>query len=1419
MHQIRIHWIVLLLLLGCILGGCDTQAKITDEKGISLAGTWRFGLDPEDKGIQEHWYGRTPAERIMLPGTLQGQDYGNLISTETPWVLSLYDRNWYLRKEFKAFTEPGNVKVPFVCQPPRHYLGPAWYQRTIEIPAGWQGRRIGLFLERAHWKTTVWVDENEIGSRDSLVAPHVYELGMLPAGTYTLTVRIDNRMQMDYRPDGHSVSDSLGNTWNGIAGRIELFSTTPVWLDQVRAFPNILKKSVCLKVDIGNSTQQPGKGIIQVGRKQTAVSWTAEGGQAEIEVELGEDAELWSEFNPALHHLTVHLEGEQADDSRTITFGLRQISTDGYHLLVNGRRSHFRGTHSGGDFPLTGYPATDVDYWRKLFKICREWGLNHVRFHSYCPPEAAFETADELGMYLQPEAGMWNAISPGTDMEKRLYEETDRMLRVYGNHPSFVLFSPSNEPAGRWKEALTQWVEHYREKDPRRLYTPQTGWPLIDRPGPVEGADFLAAMRIGRRRVRGNSAWFGRNFSRSVRGVDVPVISHELGQWCAFPDFDVIEKFTGYMRPGNYQIFQALMDKAGLLDKDKALAQASGHFQAACYKEEIEANLRTPGLAGFQLLDLHDYVGQGTALVGVLDPFWEPKGYITAQQWRRFCNKTVPLALLRKRVFTTDDSFDVEIQIAHYGQAPIENAALVWQIRDAQDHVAREGKWNVEKIDLGSAISLGQVEVDLSTLKAPGMYRLVVGLYQTNIENDWDFWLYPEDIPQEVPSDTLMTRSFEEAAEALKKGQKVFFMPRYNELQWSSPPIGQLPIFWNRLMGPKWERFLGLLCDTAHPSLSRFPTDSWYDWQWEGVFGRYCRAINMDSLPKNLEPVVQVIDDWNRNYKLGALFECRVGQGKLLVCAADLESRLENRPAAAQLRRSLLDYMSTDALFDPPVECTPDQFMSLRFDNRLMDKLAATATAAAEHGADSADNAIDGNPNTYWSTVGRGGSSGYPHELIIHFPQPVRMSGLVLMNRQDHRQRQGDIQDISVEMSADGQLWQPVYTGQLESTFDPQQVDFGKEITIAYLKLRALSGFGEDRSAALAEIAVVYTGPSLTGDTKDESTGYGDAATATEEMVEAVEDSPSGNVADKPLYRDPVYDGATDPVLVWNKQEQKWFMFYTSRRANVAGLSGVSWVHGSPIGIAESAAGGATWTYRQNAAIDYKKGNDTYWAPEVIEHDGTYHMYLTYVPGIFDNWLHPRHILHLTSKNLLDWEYQSTLKLANDKVIDACVFRLSDGTWRMWYNNEMDNKSIYYADSSDLYTWQDKGKAIGDRRGEGPKVFRWKDHLWMVVDNWDGLGVYRSEDGQNWAPQAGNLLRTPGTGADDGAQGHHADVVVSDDRAYLFYFTHPGRQPGAERSPTDQRHSSIQVVELAYKDGRLTCDRNEPTLIDLKPEQ
>ena len=1087
---------LLLLLAAAFVWPAGARARAGEP--LPLAGVWRFALDRSDTGVRERWFERELSERINLPGVLQSQGFGEEISTRTPWVLSLYDRFWYLREEFKPYTRPGAVKVPFLSQPPRHYVGVAWYQRDLDIPESWRGRRVVLFMERPRWESTVWVDSARVGSNNSLVAPHEFDLGALTPGRHRLTVRVDSSMLLPYRPDAHSVSDSLAGSWNGVVGRVELNSTGAVWIEDARVFPNVRMKSALLKVRVGNATGRAGRGTLSANGVSVPVEWDEKGGSAQLEVPLGRDAKTWGEFSPALQRLTLRLTGESVDESKELTFGLVEFKTEGSDFVVNGRRTYLRGNHHGGDFPLTGHPPTDVEYWRRILRVNKEWGINHVRFHSFCPPEAAFTAADELGVYLQPEPGMWNEISPGTPMERMLYEETERMIKAYGNHPSFVMLSASNEPKGRWKQSLPRWAEHFRREDPRILYTTGTGHTDREIPDPEEGADFLVVQRLGEKMLRGQSAWFGRDYRASLEGIRIPVLSHELGQWVAYPDYEVIKKFTGYMRPGNYEIFRDSMRAHGLLGKNKQFAWASGRYQLACYKEEIEANLRTPGMAGFQLLDLHDYVGQGTALVGLLDPFWETKGYVEAAEFRRFNSETVPLARLTRRVFTTDETLEAEVELAHYGAAPLNNAAPVWKVTDARGRVVASGRWPARTIPVGKNASLGRVAVDLSKLAAPRQYKLLVGLRGTAVENDWNFWLYPSDAATNAARDVLMTRSWDEAEARLREGGRVLYVPRRADLGWTSPPLDEVPVFWNRLMGPAWGRMLGLLNNVRHPALELFPTEANFDWQWSEIV-RGARAVNLDRLPRELEPIVWAIDDWNRNYKLGLLFECRVGRGRLLVSGADLETGLDARPAARQLRRSLLAYMASPR-FRPTVSVRPEELRGLLFDTRVMKRLGAEAKGESLP-ANPASNAIDGDPNTFWLAGDARKNVKHPHQLSVSFARAVPVSGLVLMPRQNHREHEGDIRGYVVEASEDGNGWREVARGELVSTFEPQRLTFPQTVNLRHLRLTALDGFGTDVTAALAELAVLYAGPRLPEEA-DDAPEYERTRTATPDIDE-----------------------------------------------------------------------------------------------------------------------------------------------------------------------------------------------------------------------------------------------------------------------------------------------------------------------------
>lgn len=1089
-HVVAAFFVLAFFLSAVIAAGQETT--------LDLAGEWRFSMDRSNSGIDKNWFYQSLADRIQLPGILQSQGYGDEISTRTPWVLSLYDRNWFEREEYKAYTKPGSVKVPFLSQPPRHYIGAAWYQRDVRIPEDWRGKRVVLILERPRWQTTVWYDDRKVGSQRSLVAPHEYDLGPVTVGGHTITIRVDNSMILPYRPDAHAVSDSLGMSWNGIAGRIELRATSKVWIEDAQVITSGVSTDTAVasratggnptgregasltarvRLKIGNATSVNGSGTLTANGKSFPVTWNVNGGEAEIEVPFP-NAKPWDEFNPVLQRLNLELKGANADDRRDVTFGFREIKAVGKEFRLNGRRIYFRGTHDGGDFPLTGYPPTDVAYWRKIFQINKNWGINHIRFHSFCPPDAAFQAADELGIYLQPEPGMWNEVSPGTPMEKMLYEETEAMIKAYGNHPSFLLFSPSNEPKGRWKEAFDKWIAHYRIADPRRLYTNGTGHTEREVPGLAQGTDYLAMQRIGPKMLRGNTAWFGRDYGASLDEVNVPVVSHELGQWVAYPDYDIIKKFTGYMRPGNYEIFRDSLAANGMLARNKDFAYASGRFQLAAYKEEIEANLRTPGMDGFQLLDLHDYLGQGTALVGLLDAFWEEKGYVTAKEFRRFNNTTVPLARLTKHTFKSDESFSVPVEAAHFGDGPMEAALASWTIADASGKVAAGGKFPARSLPIGKNIPLGTVDVDVSKLGSPGRYKLTVSFDGTEFANDWDLYVYPATVSSDATRDVLVTSSWTAARERLAAGGKVLYSPRKADLDWTSPPLDWVPVFWNRLMNPAWGRMLGMWIDNKHPAFANFPTENYNGWQWTEIV-RGTRAVNLDRLPKELQPIVQPIDDWNRNYKLGLVFEAKVGNGKLMVASADLANDLGDRIVARQLRRSMLDYMAS-AKFDPKVAVTSVQIESLFFDTRIMKRLGAVATATGD-----AANLIDGDPNTFWIAGDPRDAVRKNQEIVIAFPVSVQFSGLVIMPRQNGREHEGDIREYSIQISSDGTTWTDVKRSELVSTFDPQRIEFAQNVSARFIKFTSLSGFGADKQTALAEIAVIYTGPKLP-DTEEE---------------------------------------------------------------------------------------------------------------------------------------------------------------------------------------------------------------------------------------------------------------------------------------------------------------------------------------------
>lgn len=906
---------------------------------VSLAGSWRLRLDRGDLGIAQRWFEQTLAEKVQLPGTLSGQGIGDAVTVETKWIGGIVDKSWFTAPAYAPYRQAGNVKVPFWLQPETHYAGSAWYQRDITVPEDWRAQRTVLVLERPHWETRVWIDGGFVGEANALATPHEYDLGVLSPGRHQLTIRVDNRLVVDVGENSHSVSDHTQGNWNGMVGRIELVRRAPAWIGELQVYPRVATRSVRVvgKVE-GNDRPRTVRIVVRPGGeagrgapKEAEVGVAVEDGRFEAELSLGASAPLWDEFAPALHQLIAMLPN---GESRAVTFGLREFTAEGTQFRINGRKTFIRGTLDCANYPRTGHPPTEVAEWKRVISVAKAHGLNLIRFHSWCPPEAAFVAADELGFYFHVEASIWpnqsTTLGDGKPVDAWLYAETERILRAYGNHPSFVLMAAGNEPGGKQHAAfLGKWVAHQRERDARRLFTSSAGWPEIaENQWHCTPKPRIHAWGDGlKSRLNAKAPETRTDYREFVARRAVPVVSHEIGQWCVYPNFDEIPKYTGYLRPRNFEIFRDTLRAHGMEDQARRFLQASGRLQTLCYKEDIEAALRTPGMGGFELLDLHDFPGQGTALVGVLDAFWEEKGYVTPAEYRRFCGPTVVLARLERRVFTQGETLEGEIEVAHFGAEALHNVTPVWRLVGDDGQVVAQGELPRQTIPVGNGAALGRVSLGLARVPAPARYRFVVSLGAAAVENDWEVWVYPQSPDTSIAAGILVAREFGPAVSAaLDAGRRVLLLIPPDKVRNAADAkvvLGFSSIFWNTA----WTRHqppttLGILCDPRHPAFTDFPTDFHSNWQWWYLVSRAGTMI-LDDLPGGLQPLVQVIDDWFTARKLGLAFEAKVGRGRLLACSIDLQGAPAENPVARQLQASFLRYMASEQ-FAPSSEVTKE---------------------------------------------------------------------------------------------------------------------------------------------------------------------------------------------------------------------------------------------------------------------------------------------------------------------------------------------------------------------------------------------------------------------------------------------------------------------------------------------------------------
>lgn len=928
------HLLVLLSFLTLI--ACR-QADTTQ----SLQGEWRFALDPNDKGLTEQWYAQPLGNTIHLPGSLQEQGYGNDVGIETPWTGQIVDKSWYDDPQYEKFRQPGNIKVPFWLNPDKHYVGVAWYQKEVDIPQSWANLPVQLELERTHWETTLFLDGKEMGKHESLSTPYRYTFAEMTPGKHTLTLRVDNRVNIAVGTNAHSVSDHTQSNWNGIIGTIGLCTKPSLYIDNIQIYPNIADKTIKAVVSLAGTAAANGSTLfLQVENKagnaigksyQINIS-PDDGMQQEAVLPLGDDALLWSEHNPNLYTLRASIDSEGNKEEQLHTFGLREFKANGTRFEINGQPLFLRGTLECCIFPLTGYPAMDNAYWTKIYSQCKAHGLNHVRFHSWCPPRAAFEVADSMGVYLQVECAGWTTVGDGGYSDQWFRDEGDRILKEYGNHPSFCMMAYGNEPGGANQATyLSGLIDYWKAKDLRRVYTSAGGWPY------VENADYWDPMdpriqRWGeglRSIINAQQPRTDYDFADIIR-KNMPTVSHEIGQWCVYPNFKEIDKYTGVLKAKNMEIFRETLKDHHMADLSDAFLYASGRLQTLCYKADIEAALRTPGFAGFQLLDLHDFPGQGSALVGVLDAFWDEKGYVTPEEYSMFCNKTVPLVRFPKMVWLNNETLNAPVELAHFDEKPLQGANITWQISNQAGEKLAQGSF-VKDLPLTNCIPAGTIEYPLSDITAPTQLTVSVSVKETNSTNDWNIWVYPakQEAVKQMPY--IASTLDNQAMARLEKGENVLLLLSPGSIlpeKGGDIRVGFSSIFWNTAWTNKQPpHSLGILCDPKHPALAAFPTEGYSDYQWWDLVSN-CNAMVLDDFPADYRPVVHIIDDWFTNRKLGILLEGKVGNGKLMVCSADLQRDLDKRPAARQFRQSILQYMASDR-FNPSPQIDPMLIKSL----------------------------------------------------------------------------------------------------------------------------------------------------------------------------------------------------------------------------------------------------------------------------------------------------------------------------------------------------------------------------------------------------------------------------------------------------------------------------------------------------------
>lgn len=910
------------------------QGKSSSRQRIELQGSWQFAVDTTNAGIPEKWFTKDFSETVHLPGTTDLNKKG-IYNTDSTTM--------HLSRVYK-------------------YEGPAWYRRKVTIPKGFQDKHIRLFLERTK-STRIWIDNTPVGGSAILQSPQEFDLSKyLSPGVHVITIRVDNTLKLTPYGNVHIYSDDAQTNWNGIIGKMFIEASPKTYINNLQVNPDIHNGKLNVKLGLG---RQSGLKNVTV---DLALEKTVDGKTVKLKTQrtisaikdelnltynLEKDLSLWDEYHRPLYKLTAVISAGKIKDEQSASFGMRKFSTKGTQFTINDRVAFLRGKHDAAVFPLTGHPPMDVEGWVRIFNIAKSYGINHYRFHSWCPPEAAFTAADQVGMYLQPELPFWGGLDTDS-VAKALRAEGVEMLRHYGNHPSFVLFSHGNEIWGG-HDRVEQNIIALKRYDSRPLYTMGSNvnigyYPL------QKSSDFFVGSRTQSKgdttltHTRLTHAFADSknggmlnsltpstmvNYNYPVAQMKVPIVSHEIGQYQIYPDYGEIKKYTGVLRARNLEVFRNRLERAGMLNQDKDFQKASGAWSALCYKAEMEAAIRTKGFGGFQLLDLQDFPGQGTALVGILDAFMDSKKVISREDWLMSCNDVVLLAQFPKYVWTNGETFKARLEVANYSGKALGNE-IQWTLKTEAGEILKTGVFDGLKMPQGALTAIGAIDVPLSTVHKAEKLQLDVSMGKSDYKNSYPIWVYPAaDKQPEAEGISVATKLDDAVFSKLQNGGQVLLFPQTEAVKDNSVPGLFPPEFWNWGMfksisengkKPVSPGTLGILTDPRHPLFASFPTDAHSNWQWFSIV-KASNTVILDETDKAYRPIVQVIDNLERNHKLGLIFEFKVGTGKLLVCTAQL-NQIMQKPEAAQLYKSLINYMQSKD-FNPEHEIEREQLIRM----------------------------------------------------------------------------------------------------------------------------------------------------------------------------------------------------------------------------------------------------------------------------------------------------------------------------------------------------------------------------------------------------------------------------------------------------------------------------------------------------------